>query len=85
MGYIFKEMYYNKRWLNHRKNLDSFPYATDIMSEIKEVLSNTYPRKHKEHTTILEMYAFIKRTSRELNKVIKGREFFDLCTADENK
>ena len=83
LGYIFKEMYYNGCWINHKKNLDSFHHATKLMNNVKEFLKDLYPMKHKEHNTLKEITEFIKVVSKEIDEFIKDKEFLDLCTKEE--
>ena len=42
-GYIFKEMYYNGMWVNHRKQLHYYPEVLENMKILKDFLKNSIP------------------------------------------
>lgn len=81
-GYIYKEMYYNKMWIHHKKQIYKYPSVEKKMNEIKELVKDIHPRKHKEVTTVKELLRVAKRIQKDLRKISEGREHYDLYNSE---
>ena len=89
-GYIYKEMFYNGRWINHKKDIHYYDNVVENMDKIEKFLGDLKP----ETTTPIESFLneagtdykdykgfvnYIKQTIKNLQKARGNLEPFDLC------
>lgn len=78
LGYIYKEMFYNSRWVNHRKDLSDYPVVQENMNYLKEFLKNEDVEKTISDDILKDEESFRKYIN-ETNKKLKClNEYFDL-------
>ena len=70
-GYIYKEMYYNKQWVPHYKNLEPYPLVKNLMLEIKELTKDINPEPTVIRHRKIVFEIFVKQVSNELKKFNK--------------
>ena len=51
-GYIYKEMFYNGRWINHKKDIHYYDNVVENMDKIEKLLGGLKP----ETTTPIELF-----------------------------
>ncbi len=84
VGYIYKEMFFCGRFIDHYKDLSRYPGIEKIMDEIKELTKDINPEP-TEISTRTELAKYAKQINKEMQKIIKGKEYFDFCPIEDRK
>ena len=77
-GYIYKEMFFCGRYIDHYKDLSRYPDIEKIMSEIQELTKDIKPEPTEINST-LELAKFAKQINKEMTKVTKDKQSYDFC------
>ena len=79
-GYIFKEMYYNNRWINHNKFPERFDNSGTIKNNLivlGEFLNNKFPVFEEQMDNIDSILSIASVIESDMESLIKGMEYFD--------
>jgi len=79
VGYIYKEMYYNKRWVNHKKRLSEYPAVESLCKQIAEAL----PKFEMPTEVVIPTPPEIREINYRMDESHKGLEILDLDTLND--
>lgn len=74
LGYIYKEMLYDKKYINHHKNLADFPGTQEKIDKISKFIKSIIPPETSPER-ITQFY--VDKVYNSLRECTKDREFFD--------
>lgn len=83
-GYIFKEMYYGGKWVNHRKEPQRFNGVSKILEEITELVKDVKPEDDLEITNVKDLLELALKIEADMKEIIGDKEFFDLSGKEDN-
>lgn len=79
-GYIYKEFYFNKMWVNHGKDPQTFGKGiADFLLELEEYLLKCKPEfENYDHiTSYKQIMPIARQCQNDMNKIIQSLEPFD--------